>query len=150
MLMYCNFLVFFLSLKAGTKICSHEKIYNSIFPVVIFLTLLSLTCYSSVIYIEPDSRFVNYIEEDENLSIKKMYPNPVKDKLTVEFQIKNEGDMKIKVYDILGNEVITKDVYMGSSGLNRIIFDLSDLRPGIYILKAVKDSRTVSVRVKKQ
>lgn len=79
-----------------------------------------------------------------------MYPNPVKDKLTVEFQIKNEGDMKIKVYDILGNEVITKDVYMGSSGLNRIIFDLSDLRPGIYILKAVKDSRTVSVRVKKQ
>lgn len=127
-----------------------KKNYNFIFTVVIFLSLLSLNCYSSINYLVPDSRFINYIEEDENLSIQKMYPNPVKDKLTVEFHIKNLGDMKIKVFDILGNEVVKKDVYMNNSGLNRIIFDLSDLRPGIYILKAVKDSHTVSVRIKKQ
>ena len=45
MLMYCNFLVFFLSLKAGTKICSHEKnlqfyISSSYIPYIFFHYLL--------------------------------------------------------------------------------------------------------------
>lgn len=79
-----------------------------------------------------------------------MYPNPVKEKLTVEFQVKNQGDMIIKVYDILGNEVVKKDVFMSNSGLNKIIFDLSELRAGIYILKAVKETHVVSIRIKKQ
>lgn len=127
-----------------------KTFYYSIFRIIIVLVIsvFSIPTFGNS-YISNLPYFYTS-GENENLSVKKMYPNPVKDKLTVEFQVQTAGDLQIKVFDILGNEVVKKDIYLSNSGFNRIIFDLSDLRPGIYIMKAVKDTCAVSVRVKKQ
>lgn len=57
-----------------------------------------------------------------------VYPNPAKDFITI--NLLASGSDEIKVYDILGNEVLSQNVYSG----DRI--DVSSLPKGIYILRS--------------
>jgi len=90
------------------------------------------------------------INETEKLLVRKMYPNPVKDNFTVEFSVPSKGNLSVKIYDILGNIILKKEIFISNKGINRITFNFAELHSGIYILKAVKGSETVSVRFKKE
>lgn len=126
---------------------------KQIYPII-FLSVFLHIAYSSYgfshEFLPLKNINSNIIEEEKSISVKKVYPNPVKDKITIEFSVNTEGELVIKIYDILGNEIVKKNLFVNKSGLNTINFDLSDLRPGIYILKAIKETDAVSVRIKKQ
>ncbi|HAZ04567.1 MAG: hypothetical protein A2W90_17210 [Bacteroidetes bacterium GWF2_42_66] len=126
------------------------KLY-SIILISIFLHIVSSSFgFSFESFSAQNIPASNIIEEEKSISVKKVYPNPVKNKLTIEISVKTEGELVIKIYDILGNEIIKKNLFVNKLGLNTINFDLSYLRSGIYILKAVKETDAVSVRIKKQ
>jgi hypothetical protein len=63
------------------------------------------------------------------------YPNPFNPTTTIKYQIPKSGNVTLKVYDILGNEV-TKlvDEYM-ETGRYEIGFDASILASGVYIYR---------------
>lgn len=118
---------------------------------ILLCTLFFAPKTFSVEAIQVDSQNEGNISAEEQIiSLKKYYPNPVKDKLTVEFFLKSEGELLIKIYDILGNELIRKNLEVENRGFNRITFDLCNLRSGIYIFKAIKGTEAVSIRIKKQ
>ncbi len=127
---------------------------KKVHPIIFFFILLFITSSS----LGSSSKFFpvqnvsgnSIVEEEKLISVKRLYPNPVKDKLTVEFFVKTEGELIVKIYDILGNEIIKKNVFADHPGQNTFSFDFSDLRSGIYILKAVKGKDAVSVRIKRQ
>ena len=145
----CSFLVSFLSFIKKRTVAAMKQIYTIIFFSV-FLHIAYSSYGSPREFLPLTNINSNVIEEEKSISIKKVYPNPVKDKLTIEILVKTEGELVIRLYDILGNEIIKKELFVNKSGLNTINFDLSDLRSGIYILKAVKETDAVSVRIKKQ
>lgn len=93
---------------------------------------------------------IRLTESEKLILIRKMYPNPVKDKLTIEIWLKTEGEIKTSIYDITGNLIMNKSIVVGYSGENKIAIDLSGLRPGIYILKTEKGKDAVSLRLRKQ
>ena len=74
---------------------------------------------------------------DNAIEVIAMYPNPVKDRLTV----KAENLQSIEVYNLVGQLVMTS--------LSSVI-DMGDLNDGIYFVRVVADGKTVTKRVVKQ
>ena len=64
----------------------------------------------------------------------KLYPNPVKDNLTVEFTGVSDGNVKVNFYNLSGQKVMN----IGNpsvKGLNTFKLNTNKLIPGFYILE---------------
>lgn len=64
----------------------------------------------------------------------KMYPNPVVDNATIEFNLKAQENVKLSVYSISGRLVYTEDLGLLQKGERKINIQLNDLSSGSYIL----------------
>ena len=60
------------------------------------------------------------------------YPNPFNPSTSIEFSIKNDAFVSLKVYDLLGRKVATIVNEFLNSGTYKIHFDGSNLESGIY------------------
>ncbi|MBX2975005.1 MAG: agmatine deiminase family protein [Ignavibacteriaceae bacterium] len=60
------------------------------------------------------------------------YPNPFNPRTTISFQLAAEGQTSLKLYDMLGNEVVTIFDEVKKDGIHSIEFDASSLSSGIY------------------
>ena len=68
-------------------------------------------------------------------ALEQNYPNPFNPTTTIKYQIPSSGNVTIKVYDILGNEVAKLvDGYM-ETGKYEVEFDASSLASGVYIYR---------------
>lgn len=76
--------------------------------------------------------------EDQNLPKVRLYPNPVKDVMTV--TISNSEKGIIEIYNVLGEKVLSASLLSATSNLN-----LSDLKSGIY-LATIKTSTTTTTK----
>ncbi len=87
---------------------------------------------SEFIIDEMHVRYAGFVEttaiENHSLSSVRIYPNPVSSQLTVELG-SNKGNV-IDIVNLLGKRVASKMIQN-----NTVIFDLSELSEGIYILK---------------
>ncbi len=72
----------------------------------------------------------------------KMYPNPATTSLTIQA---NSAIDKVSVYNILGQEVITKNPKSNDTTL-----DISSLQKGTYIVKTTSDGKTDTAKVLKK
>jgi hypothetical protein len=84
-----------------------------------------------------------------------VYPNPMTDKTTIEFELLKESRVKLTVYDVTGNLVTTLTEAVYPSGNHQLRLDSGTLTAGIYMLKmeiASKDQivgKTIKVVVSK-
>jgi hypothetical protein len=72
--------------------------------------------------------------ESETVSV---YPNPVRDRLSV----KGENIQSVEVFNLVGQKIMTTE---------ETSIDLSDLNEGVYFLRVVSPSGTVTKRIVKQ
>jgi hypothetical protein len=63
------------------------------------------------------------------------YPNPVENKLTVEFQLQEKTQLAFVITDVQGRLIRQTDLYEYLPGKNREIIETTDLTKGIYFLK---------------
>jgi hypothetical protein len=97
----------------------------------------------------PDGRF-NYVYTDSlntstgtseqqgslnGFSLLQNYPNPFKSSTQIEYSIPQSGTVILKVYNLLGQEVITLVNQKQKSGSYSITFDASTLASGIYMYR---------------
>lgn len=68
----------------------------------------------------------------ETLSLEQNYPNPFNPVTTIQYSIPKRSNIKLKVYDVLGNEVVTLVNEEKDSGVYTINFDASQLSSGVY------------------
>ncbi len=73
-------------------------------------------------------------------SLSQNYPNPFNAMTNVKFQIANSGNVKIKVFDILGKEVATLVNESLQPGTYETTFDASNLSSGIYFYQLRSDN----------
>ena len=67
-----------------------------------------------------------------------VYPNPAQEMITVELGIAE--DQELCIYDMLGKIVVEKTLVWGKNSI-----DVSELQPGIYLLKAGSSSKKIIV-----
>jgi plastocyanin len=70
------------------------------------------------------------IDAFDALSTINMYPNPTSANLTIDFKIQNTEKLNIKVFNLLGKEVLSKQI-----SKNDVSVEVSSLNDGIYIVR---------------
>ena len=81
---------------------------------------------------------LNYVENEKTISeynLGNNYPNPFNPSTTIEYQIPQSSFVLIKVYDALGNEVVTLINEEKPAGIHEVNFEPKDLTSGLYIYK---------------
>ncbi|MCX6164654.1 MAG: T9SS type A sorting domain-containing protein, partial [Ignavibacteriae bacterium] len=79
-------------------------------------------------------------EVPKDYSLSQNYPNPFNPTTNMKFALPKDGNVAIKIYDILGNLVNT--IYDGykTAGIYNATFDGSNLSSGIYFYKITSGS----------
>jgi beta-glucanase (GH16 family) len=80
------------------------------------------------------------LDEKNNSSISSFqlfqnYPNPFNPSTVINFEIPKQSNVLLKVYDLLGNEVVTLVNEEKVSGVYSVRFDASYLASGLYLYK---------------
>lgn len=73
------------------------------------------------------------LESPTAYALEQNYPNPFNPTTTLEFSLPEAARISIKLYDILGRELITLLEGNYSSGFHRYVFDASKLASGAYV-----------------
>ena len=87
------------------------------------------------------------IEEDvELISEYNVYPNPVKNNLTIELNLNEQSLVNVFVTDMLGNKVVQINNEELNAGANTLKWNSSNLSNGIYLLNIATNN---SLKIKK-
>ena len=76
-------------------------------------------------------------EVPEQFNLEQNYPNPFNPVTNLEFGISDLGFVSLKVYDILGKEIITLVNEKLNPGNYKVEFDGSGLTSGVYLYRLV-------------
>jgi hypothetical protein len=66
-------------------------------------------------------------------ALQQNYPNPFNPSTTIEYALKEAGDVTIKILNVLGEEISTIESGFRPAGLYRVNFDASRLATGVYL-----------------
>ena len=80
-----------------------------------------------------------------NYSLEQNYPNPFNPNTMIKYSIPEDGSVKLKVYNLLGEEVITLINSFQKAGRYEIVFDASKLASGVYYYR-IETQKYTSVK----
>jgi hypothetical protein len=89
------------------------------------------------------------VTDSQSLSIEKVYPNPVKDFVTVDLRSAQSGSIKVSLINILGTEVKKWEEFSLTQGDQKLKLDLSQFKSGVYILKIAQHDQVRTQVLKK-
>jgi len=89
----------------------------------------------------------NNNEIPDSYKLEQNYPNPFNPKTVIRYSIANTSEVKIKVYDILGNEVKTLVNSKQNAGSYETEFDGSELSSGVYIAKLTSGNYSTQIKM---
>lgn len=78
----------------------------------------------------------------DSYNLAQNYPNPFNPITTIKYSIPENGNVSLKVYDILGNEVASLVNEEKAPGVYSVTFDASRLSSGVYFYKIQAGSYT--------
>ena len=112
--------------EEDSLIISNDSVYN-------FITSCSRTLKAKF------KKLVNIVEDGnekpQNFKLYQNYPNPFNPSTKIKYGIPNSSFVKLKVYDILGNEIVTLVNKYQSAGYYEVNFFAPNLPSGIYIYR---------------
>lgn len=86
-------------------------------------------------FVQPESPLTTTTEQINPIQNGNVFPNPVSDKLNVQFELINPSDIKIEVYDIMGKVQIINISY--DTNKKNIEINFEQVSPGIYFVKII-------------
>ncbi len=86
------------------------------------------------------------VSEISSISSYNVYPNPAKDKLNVECNLKQNTLVQVELMDIQGKQIKVQDFAM-NKGENQVSIDLSDVQKGIYFVRMTSDGESFSQKL---
>ncbi|MCH7772084.1 MAG: T9SS type A sorting domain-containing protein [Bacteroidetes bacterium] len=83
----------------------------------------------------------------DNYTLKQNYPNPFNPSTNIEYSIPSESFVELKVYDILGNEVVSLVNEQQQAGVYRAEFTADNLPSGMYFARITANEFTKVVKM---
>jgi len=122
-------------LQSGTTYYMHVRSKcNSVYPVS--------ETWSTLMFITP---FPAGVDKVSNPDIMSVYPNPVKDLLTISLKGKRDGTATVSISDITGKEVRNAEMKEDKLEIN-----MTGLSSGTYIVTYKDNSQTQITKINKQ
>ncbi len=104
----------------------------------------TLKAWCLTIYFEESSGLVNNQYYPTNsYSLSQNYPNPFNPVTSIKFSIPISGLVTLKVYDVLGKEVITLVNEIKSAGKHSVDFNAANFSSGVYFYRIVIHSDNI-------
>ncbi|MCE3295672.1 MAG: hypothetical protein K0R65_1386 [Crocinitomicaceae bacterium] len=94
-------------------------------------------------YHDPQSVSVNELKSASGLSV---YPNPAKDKVSVNFNVSKEAAVKIELTDLAG-KVVSSKTMTASEGAHSVELETRNVSNGVYVLNLVTEGEISSHKV---
>lgn len=82
-----------------------------------------------------------------DVQLSQNYPNPFNPSTKINFALPQNGEISLKIYDMLGREVATLYEGVKKQGFHSIQFDASSYASGIYIYRLVTETGSVSKKM---
>jgi len=80
--------------------------------------------------------------------VSQNYPNPFNPSTTIQFGLTKQTEVSLKIYDILGREIVTLiQNELRSAGTYNVTFNASVLASGTYIYKLTANNQTISKKM---
>jgi hypothetical protein len=89
----------------------------------------------------------NYGEEGINYVLEQNYPNPFNPATMIHFSINNKSFATLKIYDILGKEVVVLINNIVEAGNHSIEFNAMDLPSGIYLYQLIAGEKSLTKKM---
>jgi len=77
-----------------------------------------------------------------SFTLEQNFPNPFNPSTTIRFQMPSKGLVTLKVYDIIGREVITLVNGFKETGMHEVKFNASGLPSGVYLYRITSGTFT--------
>jgi hypothetical protein len=77
------------------------------------------------------------VSEPKDFVLEQNYPNPFNPTTKIKYQIPEESEVVIKIYDILGAEVVTLLNDLKKPGTYEVEFNAQNLSSGTYFYRIV-------------
>lgn len=75
--------------------------------------------------------------------LKQNYPNPFNPTTTIPFALEQSGQVSLKVYNMIGQEVATLlESQSFKAGQNQVGFNASELSSGVYLIQMITESQS--------
>jgi hypothetical protein len=81
--------------------------------------------------------------ENHQISISNPYPYPANESVSFNYQLHQNVEARIVMYDVLGNEIAN---YRLQADYNKLVIQTSSLRTGVYLYSLVLDGKNVVTR----
>jgi hypothetical protein len=86
-------------------------------------------------------------EIPKKFSLNQNYPNPFNPVTKIKFALPISGNVSLKIYDLLGNEVYVLDNSYRQAGYYEADFDASNLASGVYFYKLESEGFTATKKM---
>ena len=80
----------------------------------------------------PDKKSANPINGFRNSTWRNIFPNPVSQFLNLEYVLPDRGELRIKIYNQMGQPVLKQVSAFMEEGIYKIQYNTSGLSPGLY------------------
>lgn len=83
----------------------------------------------------------------ENFTLKQNYPNPFNASTVIEYAVKTPGDVRLSIYNVLGQKVVTLASGRHEAGSYRVTWNASDVPSGVYFARVESAGDSQSVKM---
>ena len=80
-------------------------------------------------------------------SLLQNYPNPFNPTTTIQFALPESGKFNLKVYNLLGQEIVTLMDSEMNAGIHKVDFDASKLASGVYVYRLVGNNVNIGKKM---
>lgn len=85
--------------------------------------------------------------DGSEFDLLKSSPNPIQDNVTLYYTIGSQSDIKLGIYDNLGNELKSFNEGFQPQGLHSIDVNTSDLSSGVYYVRLMSPTRSTTLKL---
>jgi hypothetical protein len=85
-------------------------------------------------------------EVNNSITSFNVYPNPASSSINLDFNLTESKKAGYKIYNTLGEEMITTDTKEAFAGLNNYKIDTGNLPEGIYFVKLILENGNIQTR----
>ena len=97
--------------------------------------------YGTFVSVEDD------LEQPKEFALSQNYPNPFNPTTSISFSIPQSSFVTLKVYDVIGNEIVSLVNEQKDAGNYKFNFDASKLSTGVYLYRLSADNSVISKKM---
>jgi hypothetical protein len=87
------------------------------------------------------------MEDAEPISISKVFPNPARNTVEIDFDVTKSSDVKVSIVNLVGQEVLSNNFGKVNAGKYNLPMNISNLNPGIYVVTVEAGNASTSQKL---